>query len=103
MTKTVYEVYELYTETKKTTKALTADEAKAALESVFMDNEKPRRTFDDREAAAAFVTDQGTGRIDDFGSYWRIHGWIVYEVDQTIEDGEVTDRMSIGTTTVSEF
>jgi len=78
MKTTKYEAYELYVEVKKDGSVLTAE-------------------------AAEFIRDQGKGRIDDFGHYWRVHGWICYEVDITTEDGEITDWESIGSTAVSDF
>ena len=106
MKKTVFEVYELYVEVPKKGEAahtLTAEAAKEALANAFMDDEKPRRECDTAAEASEFIKEQGPGRIDDFGHYWRVHGWISFEVDQTVEDGEITDWQSIGSTAVSGF
>lgn len=100
---TKYEAYELYVEVKKNGNVLTAKAAQEAIENAFMDDEKPCREFDTAAEAAEFIREQGPGRIDDFGHYWRVHGWISYEADQTIEDGEITDWESIGCTAVSGF
>lgn len=106
MTKTVFEVYELYVEVQKkgdVKTTMTAEAAQEALANAFMDDEKPRREFDTAAEAAEYIRKQGPGHIDDFGHYWRVHGWISYEVDKTIEDGEITDWQSIGSTAVSDF
>lgn len=104
MKKTVYEVYDIYTEVKKTTPGFSANDARDAIANAFMDNEKPVATFSTADEAAAFIAAKGPGKVDDFGHYWRVHGWISYETDVTTdEDGETTDWESCGTTAISDF
>jgi len=104
MEKTVFEVYELYVEIRKSAEPeMGAEQAKKALAGAYMDDEKPVAEFEDAAAAAGYIRGKGTGSIDDFGTYWRVHGWICWETDKVIEDGEETDRQSIGTCAVSEF
>ena len=101
MKNTVYEIYELFVEIKKAGTNGRPDAA-AALENAALDDVKPTTVFGTAAEAEDYIkTKQGS--IDDFGTYWRVHGWISYEVDRQLEDGEVIDSDYIGVSALSDF